>query len=58
MTGRDFSKKAIIKFAEDLDIDPEIVVGRLQCEGYINFHTFNELKKKYTWDQFLQSERE
>ena len=43
----DFSKSSIITFANELQIDPGIVVGRLQKEKYIPYDRFNILKKKY-----------
>lgn len=42
-----FSRKALITFAETINIDPGIVVGRLQKEGYIRFSWYNDLKTKY-----------
>lgn len=44
-----FSKTAIQKFAEELGIDPGIVVGRLQKERYIKFSWCNDLKTQYVW---------
>lgn len=43
----DFSKKAIMDFAKKVNIDPGIIVGRLQKEMYINYNRYNDLKKKY-----------
>ena len=34
-------------FAKAIEIDPGIVVGRLQKEGYIDFSWYNDLKTKY-----------
>lgn len=42
-----FSKDALITFARSINIDPGIVVGRLQKEGYIDFSWYNDLKTKY-----------
>lgn len=42
-----FTKTAIRVFSEDIGIDPGIVVGRLQKEGYIKFEWLNDLKTKY-----------
>lgn len=38
---------AIRAFAEEIDIHPGIVVGRLQHEGHIPFSRFNNLKARY-----------
>lgn len=43
----DFSKKSIMDFAKKVNIDPGIVVGRLQKEMYINYNRYNDLKTKY-----------
>lgn len=42
-----FSREALIAFAESIEIDPGIVVGRLQKEGYIDFSWYNDLKTQY-----------
>lgn len=42
-----FDRNAIVLFARKIGIDPGIVVGRLQKEGYIDFSWHNDLKKKY-----------
>ena len=42
-----FAREAIVKFSQELRIDPGIVVGRLQKEGYIDFSRYNDLKTKY-----------
>lgn len=42
-----FSRDALIAFARAIEIDPGIVVGRLQKEGYIDFSWYNDLKTKY-----------
>lgn len=41
------SKSDIISFAEEIDIAPGILVGRLQKENIIPFSSFNDLKQKY-----------
>ncbi len=43
----DFSKSAIVQFANKIEIDSGIVVGRLQKEGYIEYSWYNDLKTKY-----------
>ncbi|MBR0519400.1 HigA family addiction module antidote protein [bacterium] len=48
-----FSKKSIIEFAKQIDIDPSIVVGRLQKEGFLKYNQLNNLKKKYLFDEYL-----
>lgn len=42
-----FSRDAIIKFANDVGIDEGIVVGRLQKEKYVKYDRYNDLKSKY-----------
>ena len=42
-----FHKDALLAFAKEIGLDPGIVVGRLQKEGYINFSWYNDLKTKY-----------
>lgn len=42
-----FDKASIIRFAKEIDIDPGIVVGRLQKEMYIPFSYYKDLKTKY-----------
>ena len=42
-----FDKKCIIDFAETQEIAPGIVVGRLQHDRKIPFHSHNDLKKKF-----------
>jgi len=43
------SKRAVQKFASELDIHPGIVVGRLQHERLIPFRNLNGLKMKLQW---------
>ena len=45
-TGK-FSRDSVLTFASSIGIDPGIVVGRLQKEGYIDFSWHNDLKTKY-----------
>ena len=42
-----FSKDSILVFAKAVGIDPGIVVGRLQKEGFIEFNWHNDLKTRY-----------
>lgn len=42
-----FSLNSICSFATRIDIDPGIVLGRLQHDGYVSFNMYNKLKKKY-----------
>ena len=44
---RNFSQLAIKRFADRIEIDPGIVVGRLQKEGYIPYNRCCNLKTKY-----------
>lgn len=45
--ANDFSKDSIKAFAESINIDPGIVVGRLQKQGLIKYSWHNDLKTKY-----------
>ena len=42
-----FDKESILAFSKKINIDPGIVVGRLQKEQYIPYNRFVELKTKY-----------
>ena len=42
-----FDKTDIICFAEEIDIHPSVVLGRLQNEGILGFDRFRELKVNY-----------
>lgn len=42
-----FDKQSIVEFARKTNIDPGIVVGRLQKEQYIPFSWYRDLKTKY-----------
>ena len=44
----DFCKESIISFAKEIELDPGIVVGRLQKEHYIPYSWHNSLKIKYS----------
>ena len=46
ISEKNYTKSNIIKFANKSGIDAGILVGRLQKEHYVNFDTFNDLKKK------------
>ena len=46
-SSKQFTKASIIQFANYVGVDPGIVVGRLQKEGYIEFAWHNDLKTKY-----------
>ena len=41
------SKPTIVNFAKQMKVDPGIVVGRLQKEGFILYSQLNDLKKQY-----------
>lgn len=43
----EFGRESILQFAESIEIDAGIVVGRLQKEGYIDYRWYHDLKKKY-----------
>lgn len=42
-----FSYNAVVNFSNEIKIQPGILVGRLQRDGYINFNQLNSLKEKY-----------
>jgi HTH-type transcriptional regulator / antitoxin HigA len=44
-----YSKEDVINFARTIEIDPGIVVGRLQHDGKIAQQNMNDLKKHLTW---------
>ena len=44
-----FSKEKILSFANEVDIAPGIVVGRLQREHLLPYTHLNSLKLKYQW---------
>ena len=44
----DFSKNSVLRFAKEQNIDPGIVVGRLQTEHAIEFNKLNHLKTQYS----------
>ncbi|WP_050614957.1 ImmA/IrrE family metallo-endopeptidase [Bacillus testis] len=43
------TKTSVMKFAEEINIAPGIVVGRLQKEQRIKYSYFNDLKQFYQW---------
>lgn len=50
IAGRKFSMESILSFAEGIDRDPAIVLGRLQNDGYVlyNNRQFSALRHRYT----------
>lgn len=40
----------VLNFAKEINIDPGIIVGRLQHDKIIKFSQFNKLKKYYKWN--------
>ena len=40
-------KSDILRFSEEIDIHPSVVLGRLQNEGILSFDRFRELKENY-----------
>ncbi|WP_286934929.1 MULTISPECIES: ImmA/IrrE family metallo-endopeptidase [Aminobacterium] len=42
-----FTEQSIKQFAEKVDIDPGIVLGRLQKDKYVPYSYFNNLKIRY-----------
>lgn len=49
LEGDDFGKTAILAFAKQLKIAPNIIVGRLQREKKIEFHERNDLIVRLQW---------
>lgn len=45
---KSFTKDSLLLFSKEIGIDPGIVVGRLQKDGYIKFSWHNDLKTKYS----------
>lgn len=52
ISNNNFKEKSIIEFAKQIDIDPSIVVGRLQKEKILKYNLLNNLKKKYSFDKY------
>ena len=50
INNNNFQEQAIIEFAKQINIDPSIVVGRLQKERFLKYNQLNNLKKKYEFD--------
>lgn len=48
------SSESVISFANQIDVNPGIVVGRLQKDGYLKYNQMNDLKKKSVIDEDLQ----
>jgi HTH-type transcriptional regulator/antitoxin HigA len=46
---QDFSQEAIEAFAEQVNVGPGIVVGRLQREGVLAYFQGNKLKQHFAW---------
>ena len=44
-----FSNRAVVKLADDLDIGPGVIIGRLQREGLLKYNQGNELKRIFEW---------
>lgn len=42
-----FCRESILRFSKNINIEPGIVVGRLQKENYIKFSQYNDLKVQY-----------
>lgn len=53
ISNNNFKEKSIIEFAKQIDIDPSIVIGRLQKEKILKYNQLNKLKKKYSFDKYL-----
>jgi len=49
VSEKDFSKQAIIAFAQRIQTHPDIVLGRLQNDHYVDYRQFSELRVHYSW---------
>lgn len=49
INDNDLSREAILRFAEELEILPSILIGRLQKEKYLEYYQFSDLKGKYSF---------
>lgn len=49
--GNRFYPEDIIKFSERMGIDPGILVGRLQHDGYLDRSWYNDLRTRFEWQQ-------
>jgi len=49
ISGRDFSRTSVVRFARRLGIAPGVVVGRLQHEDHIPRNRLNDLKVRLQW---------
>ena len=45
----DLSRERIERFAKDVGVAAGIVVGRLQHQGILTHHQFNDLRDRYDW---------
>jgi len=45
----DFSKNSVIQFSKEIEVGPDIVVGRLQHERKIGFDKLNYLRTRLEW---------
>ena len=48
LAGGHINRERIVEFANTLEIDPSILLGRLQKEKKISYRFFNNLKKPFT----------
>lgn len=46
---KDFTRDTIREFAARNDINPAVVVGRLQHERFIGFNMFNDIRPRFVW---------
>lgn len=47
LIDKDLGREAVLKFAEEIEIHPSIVVGRLQSDEHIGYSQLNDLKINY-----------
>lgn len=51
VTRRDFAAQAVTAFANEIGVDPGIVVGRLQHDRRLRHDSCNDLRKRYVWTE-------
>ena len=43
------TQAGVVEFAQDIGIDPSVIVGRLQHEGHLPHSHFNNLRSRFAW---------
>lgn len=50
--NNNFTVESVVNFARELNIEPGIIVGRLQFDKIIKYNQLYQLRKQYNWEQF------